>query len=130
MKGALDSSEIEIRQPLQELRAYTSRKCKTTIRVQALAGWDLKFITISVSWPGSMHDARIFRNSSLSRAIGPKFIATDNHLIDDTAYKLLAQVLTPFRNWGQLEEVITVLVIIKNQIIISVFLFDTFSARA
>lgn len=37
----------------------------------------------------------------------PKFIATYNHLIADTAYKLSAQVLTPFRNRGQLEEVIT-----------------------
>jgi hypothetical protein len=77
-----------------------------------------------------MHDARIFRNSSLSRAISPQFIATDNHLIADTVYKLLAQVLTPFRNNWQLKEVITVLVIIKNKIIISVFLFDKFSARA
>ncbi len=89
---------------MQELSAYASRKCKTTIKEQAVVGWDLKFIDISVGCPGSMHDARIFRNSSLSRAIGPKFIATDNHLIADTAYKLKAQVLTPFRNRGQLEE--------------------------
>jgi hypothetical protein len=61
-----------------------------------------------------MHDARIFRNSSPSRAIGPKLIATDNYLIADPTYKLLAQVLTPFRNRGQLEQVITVFVIIKN----------------
>jgi hypothetical protein len=35
-----------------------------------------------------MHNARIFRNSFLSRAIGQKFNAAD--LIADTVYKLLA----------------------------------------
>lgn len=73
--------------------------------MQAVAGWDLQFIDVSVGWPGSMHDARIFRNSSLSTFIGPRFVATDYHLIADTAYKLLAQILTPFRNNGQLEDV-------------------------
>ena len=70
--------------------------------MQAVAGWDLQFIDVSVGWPGSMDDAR---NSSLSTFIGPRFVATDYHLIADTAYKLLAQILTPFRNNGQLEDV-------------------------
>ena len=44
--GAIDSFEIEIRQPLNRLAAYTSRKCKTTVKVQAVATWDLKFIDV------------------------------------------------------------------------------------
>ncbi|EFX73468.1 hypothetical protein DAPPUDRAFT_325271 [Daphnia pulex] len=67
----------------------------------------LKSFTFAPSETGKQnfeYDARVFRNSSLSRAIGPKLIGTDNHLIADPAYKLLAQVLTPFRNRGQLEQ--------------------------
>ncbi len=152
IKGALYSSEIEIRQPLQELLAYTSRKCKITIKDSfswlgskvhihqcRLAG--IHVADLAKTWQRAQHefyvkisyfivflginrqnfeyDARIFRNSSLSKAIGPKLIGKDNHLIADPAYKLLAQVLTPFRNRGQLEQVITVFVIIKNKIIMS-----------
>lgn len=101
----MDASEIEIRQPLQQLQAYTSRKCKTTIKVQVVSTWNLKFLDVSVGWPGSMHDGRIFRNSSLSTAIRLKFADSDHHIIADTAYRLLPQVLTPFRNRGHLEDV-------------------------
>lgn len=82
--GAIDSFEIEIRQPLNRLAAYTSRKCKTTVKVQAVATWDLKFIDISVGWPGSMHDSRIYRNSSLSHAIRARLEGTDFHILGDT----------------------------------------------
>ena len=60
---------MEIRQPLSKLKAYTSRKCKTTVKVQAVATMELCFIDVSVGWPGAMHDSRIFRNSALSAAL-------------------------------------------------------------
>jgi hypothetical protein len=82
--GAVDSFEVEIRQPLDRLPAYTSRKCKTTVKVQAVATWDLKFIDVSVGWPGSMHDSRINRNSSLSQALRARFEDTDFHILGDT----------------------------------------------
>jgi hypothetical protein len=82
--GTIDSFEIEIRQPLNRLAAYTSRKCKTTVKVQAVATWDLKFIDVSVGWPGSMHDSRIYRNSSLSQAIRVRLEGTDFHILGDT----------------------------------------------
>ena len=66
--GALDASEFEVRQPLKQLPAYKSRKCKTTIKVQAVATLDLVFIDVSVGWPGSIHDSRIYKNSALSKA--------------------------------------------------------------
>ncbi len=38
---------------------YTSRKCKTTVKVQVVATRQLRFIDISVGWPGSMHDSEL-----------------------------------------------------------------------
>ncbi len=84
MKGAVDSFEVEIRQPLDRLPAYTSRKCKTTVKVQAVATWDLQFIDVSVGWPGSMHDARIYRNSALSQALRERLGGSDFHILGDT----------------------------------------------
>ena len=83
-KGAIDSFEIEIRQPLNRLAAYPSRKCETTVKVQAVATWDLNFIDISVGWPGSMHDSRINRNSSLSQTIRSRPEGTDFFILGDT----------------------------------------------
>ena len=82
--GALDSFETEIRQLLNSLAAYTSRKCRTTVKVQAVATWDLQFIDVRVGWPGSMHDSRIYRNSSLTQAIPARLEGTDFHFLGDT----------------------------------------------
>ena len=51
------------------LLLYKSRKCKTTVKVQAVATMELCFIDVSVGWPGAMHDSRIFRNIALSAAL-------------------------------------------------------------
>lgn len=82
--GEIESFEIEIRQPLDRLAAYTSRKCITTVKVKAVPTWDLKFIDVSVGWPGSMHDSRIYINSSLSQAICARLEDTDFHILGDT----------------------------------------------
>ena len=83
-KGAIDSFEIEIRQPLNRLAAYPSRKCETTVKVQAVATWDLKSIDVTVGLPGSMHDSRINRNSSLSQTIRSRPEGTDFFILGDT----------------------------------------------
>lgn len=39
-------------------------------------------------WPGSVHDSRVLRNSSLYRTAGQKF-TRDVHLLGDGGYPLL-----------------------------------------
>ena len=62
------------------------KNCPTLLHspLQAVATWDLKFIDVSVGWPGSMHDSRIYRNSSLSQAIRVRLEGTDFHILGDT----------------------------------------------
>ena len=102
--GALDASEFEIRQPLNQLPSYTSRKCKTTIKLQIVSTRDLEIIDAAVGFLGSLGDGRILRNSPLSQALGVRLGQTDYHILADTAYPLREHILVPFRNNRDLED--------------------------
>lgn len=57
----------------KRLSAYTRWIWKTTVKVQAVATLDLKFIDESVGWPGSVHNSTIYQNNSLLHALRTKF---------------------------------------------------------
>ncbi len=76
-----------------------------TVKVQAVATMDLYFIDDSVGWSGAMHDARIFRNSSISTSLRRNLENTPYHLIADSAFSLGERVIVNFRNNRALEEV-------------------------
>lgn len=55
--------------------------------------------------PGRMHDARVFRNSALFHNIANEerpLIPENMHLIGDSAYPLLKNLMTPIRDNGHL----------------------------
>ena len=102
--GAIDATEFEIRQPLNQLPSYTSRKCKTTIKLQIVSTHDLEIIDAAVGFPGSIGDARVLRLSPFSRALGAKLVRSNYHILGDTAYPLRQHLLVPFRNNHELED--------------------------
>lgn len=51
------------------------------------------FRDVLVGWPGSVHDSRILRNSSLFATVAAKFPG-DTHLIGDGGYPLKRLVYT------------------------------------
>ena len=64
--GAIDGTHIEILSPdcLSKVD-YFSRKLKFTINTQAVIGSNYMFLDVSTGYPGSIHDARMLRASSL-----------------------------------------------------------------
>lgn len=57
--------------------------------------------------PGRMHDARVFRNSRLFQKLTDREnpLLTHEHLIGDSAYPLMYNLMTPFRDNGHLPAV-------------------------
>lgn len=56
-------------------------------------------------WPGSTHDARVLRNSSLyNLGENSNKIAQDMYLLADSAYPLREWIITPFRDNGRLNQ--------------------------
>lgn len=55
---------------------------------------------IFVGYPGSVHDARVFRNSPLSDTLQQKCV--DHYILSDCAYPCLCNLLTPYQDNGNL----------------------------
>lgn len=67
----------------------------------------LKFIDIFVGLPGRMHDARVWRNSPIYGRLTNNenpLLPPNFHLIGDSAYPLMPNLMTPFRDNGHLNE--------------------------
>ena len=56
---------IKIKTPTQSRPDYFSRLQQHDIVVQAVADREKRFLDVAAGFPGSMHDSRVLRNSSL-----------------------------------------------------------------
>ena len=101
--GSIDGSHVRIKEPLQELDSYTNRKAFTSIVIQAVCDSHMRFLDVSVGWPGSMHDARIFRRSGLGQRLDKDGLHP-YHILGDSAYPLKKHLVVPFRDNGHLSE--------------------------
>lgn len=63
--GAIDGSHIRIDKPAEDPDSYINRKQYFSIHVQGTVDHNMKFIDIFIGYPGSVHDARVFKNSTL-----------------------------------------------------------------
>ncbi|CAH2014012.1 unnamed protein product [Acanthoscelides obtectus] len=63
--GVIDCTHIVILKPNHHGDEYINRKGKPTLNVQATCDAREMFTSVDVSWPGSVHDSRIWRNSQI-----------------------------------------------------------------
>ncbi|XP_052806261.1 putative nuclease HARBI1 [Mya arenaria] len=94
--GAIDGTHINIASPNQHEEIYVNRKGKHSINVQVVFdGW-YTIIDVVARWPGSVHDRRVLRESSLNNLFENGHMPHGFHLLWDSGYPAKRWLLTPF----------------------------------
>ena len=65
--GAIDGTHITMLRPNESASDYYNRKGQYPIIMQAMVDFRGLFMDVYIGWPGKVHDARVFANSSLYR---------------------------------------------------------------
>jgi len=105
VRGAIDCTHVVLaRAPAGTTHplAFLDRKSQFSMQVQAVADQDMVFLDVCVGWPGSVHDARILRNSALYANAGALF--QDTYLLGDAGYPALPWLVPAFRGNHLTEE--------------------------
>ncbi|KAE8278864.1 putative nuclease HARBI1 [Larimichthys crocea] len=63
--GSIDGCHIRIKPPSADAQCYFNRKLFHSIQLQAVCDHQCQFLDIFVGYPGSVHDARVLKNSPL-----------------------------------------------------------------
>lgn len=63
--GAIDGSHVRIDKPVEDADSYINRKQYFSLHIQGTVNHNLKFLDVFIGYPGSVHDARVFKNSSI-----------------------------------------------------------------
>lgn len=100
--GALDGSHIAINPPSNGLADYLNRKMYPSLVLQGLVDDKYMFRDVSCKCPGSMHDASVYANSSLSTRVEQNMPVRDRtidgvkiplHILGDPAYALTTKII-------------------------------------
>jgi len=100
--GAVDGCHVQVKQPAQHTDSYVNRKSVASVVLQAMCTKKLHFIDVSTGWPGSMHDARIYKKSGLCAMLNSGVVDCQYHILGDSAYPLEICLLVPYRDSGHL----------------------------
>uniref|UniRef100_A0A672MIS7 DDE Tnp4 domain-containing protein n=1 Tax=Sinocyclocheilus grahami TaxID=75366 RepID=A0A672MIS7_SINGR len=92
--GAIDCTHVHIQAPSEREWEYVNRKGRHSINIQLVGNTDFIITNCVVKWPGSVHDARILRESALYRELQSH--RPNGIVLGDSAYPLLPWLMTPF----------------------------------
>lgn len=102
--GFIDGTHVPIKAPSADRDSFINRKGYASINVLAVCDNVMRFIYVYADRAGSVHDARVLRVSSLGHELenGTIFGGSKYHLLGDSAYPLLPNLMVPFRDNGHL----------------------------
>ena len=64
--GAIDGTHVPTLTPALDSKGdYFNRKQRYSVNTQAIIGSNLEFISVATGYPGSLHDARVLRNTEV-----------------------------------------------------------------
>jgi len=96
--GAIDGTHIILGiAPLKQPEIYWNRKKKYSIQCQGIVDYRGIFIDYEIGWPGSVHDAKVYRNSFFYQNVSTLIKGWD-YLLGDSAYPLSNFLIKPFTN--------------------------------
>ncbi|CAH2018595.1 unnamed protein product [Acanthoscelides obtectus] len=93
--GVIDCTHIGILKPNRHRDEYMNRKGTPTLNVRATCDAGEMFTSADVSWPGSVHYSRTWRNSQTRSQLINK---ANVMLLGDNGYGIEPCLMTPFRN--------------------------------
>ena len=105
--SSIDGSHVPITPPAMNHTDYYNCKGWYSMLVQAVVDHNFLFRDLCIGWPGSVHDARVFANSSLFKKITSGELlkgeslqvqgqTLQTFLLGDSAYPLLPWLIKPF----------------------------------
>src|SRR6266498_2002948 len=96
--GAIDGTHIILGiAPLNQPEIYWNHKKKYSIQYQGIVNHRGVFIDYEIGWPGSVHDAKVYRNSFFYQNVSTLIEGWD-YLLGDSAYPLSSFLIKPFNN--------------------------------
>eukprot|EP00794_Sanderia_malayensis_P020819 gene20819-biopygen15353 len=116
--GCIDETQIPIKRPVQNPQDYFCYKGYYSLNVQGVCDYRGQFMDVECRWPGSVHDARMFSNSSIHlklrnnelpqtfQTVTPGCVKVPNYLIGDPAYALTPYCMKEFETCKKNEQVI------------------------
>lgn len=94
--GAIDCTHILINRPGNYKDEFVNRKGLNSFNVQATCNGKEQFTSVDCEWAGSVHDARIWKNSNIHDIMQEN--ASGAILLADEAYPLTPWMMTPYRD--------------------------------
>ena len=106
--GCIDGTHIPIRRPLESSQEYYNYKNFFSLSVQAVCDYRGMFMDVDCRWPGSVHDAKVFANSSIGKMLRENnmmrtfqtigYEKIPNYIIGDPAYPLTPYLMKEYES--------------------------------